>query len=152
MNTNLHFNNFLDFKTGDIVYACAYKYASNKDNKLNYQKPILGKLTLGKTQKEDEMRSDAAYVPYSNFEGCKERPSFFVPFGKNGTLVWSKAVSVFSRHFSYTEKEAIEFYNASIQEKINWHLKEIEELKEDLIKEHGQPEKNVKKYEHECER
>lgn len=154
MNTNLHFKNFSDFKTDDIVYACAYEYASNKDNKINYQKPILGKLTLGNSQKKDEERrtSDITYHPFLSSEETKEIPSYFVSFGKNGTLVWSKAVTVYSRHFSYTEKEAINFFNASIQEKINWHLEEIEKLKENLIKEHGQSEKekNINKYE--CER
>lgn len=113
------------FKVGDTVYACAYKYNKDKEGRQYFQKPILGKLVLGRTEAEGEF--------YLRTER-KIEPHYFVPFKKNGKdLAWSKVVSIYARYFTTDEEESKEFYNDLIQKQISWHESEIDKLKEDLL-------------------
>lgn len=113
------------FKVGDTVYACAYKYNRDKEGRQYFQKPVLGKLVLGRTLSEEE---------YYERTGRKTEPNFFVPLKKNGKdLAWSKVVSIYSRYFTTDEEESKEFYNDLIQKQIAWHESEIDKLKEDLL-------------------
>lgn len=113
------------FKVGDVVYACAYKYNRDKEGRQYFQKPILGKLVLGRTLSEEG---------YYERTGRKTEPNFFVPFKKNGKdLAWSKVVSIYSRYFTEDEEDSKEFYNDLIQKQITWHESEIDKLKEDLL-------------------
>lgn len=113
------------FKVGDTVYACAYKYNRDKEGRQYFQKPVLGKLVLGRNKSEEE---------YYQRTGRETEPNFFVPFKKNGKdLAWSKVVSIYSRYFTTDEEESREFYNNLIKEQIAWHESEINKLKEDLL-------------------
>lgn len=113
------------FKVGDTVYACAYEYKRDKEGRRYFQKPVLGKLVLGRTLSEEE---------YYERTGRKTEPNYFVPFKKNGKdLAWSKVVSIYARYFTTDEEESKEFYNDLIQKQISWHESEIDKLKEDLL-------------------
>lgn len=113
------------FKVGDIVYACAYKYNKYKDGRQYFQKPILGKLVLGRNEAEAE---------YYQRTGRKSEPNYFVPFKKNGKgLAWSKIVTIYSRYFTTDEEESKKYYNDLIKEQIAWHESEINKLREDLL-------------------
>lgn len=113
------------FKVGDSVYACAYKYNRDKEGRQYFQKPILGKLVLGRSETEED---------YYARTGRKTEPNYFVPFKKNGKdLAWSKVVTIYSRYFTDDEEESKEFYNDLIQKQISWHESEIDKLKGDLL-------------------
>lgn len=113
------------FKVGDTVYACAYQYNRDKEGRQFFQKPILGKLVLGRSETEE------AYYERTD---RKTEPNYFVPFKKNGKdLAWSKVVTIYSRYFTDDEEESKEFYNDLIQKQIAWHESEIDKLKEDLL-------------------
>lgn len=112
------------FKVGDTTYACAYEYTHDKNGKSKHQKPIRGMFTAGDTEAKNN-----EYI-------AKGQTSirYFVPFKKNGVdLAWSKAVSRYSRYYTSTLSECNELYNKLIQENINWHEREIEKLREDLV-------------------
>ena len=113
------------FKVGDIVYACAYQYNRDKEGRQYFQKPILGKLVLGRNEAE---------ANYYAKTGREAAPNYFVPFKKNDKdLAWSKVVTIYSRYFTDNEEESKEFYNDLIQKQIAWHELEIDKLKEDLL-------------------
>lgn len=133
MSKRLSVDNYAELlsKLGDKpVWASAYTYASTKESRLNYQKPIRGRIMRGETiakhliREKENLRANSRY--YSDY---------FVPFKKNSEeLAWSKAVHVYTREYSETEEESIKLFNEMIQENIDWHLKEIEKLKKELIK------------------
>ena len=55
-------------------------------------------------------------ITHGNPRGCGWE---FVPLKKDGTPAYSKAVSMYSRRYAATEKEAIKGYNAKIQKIID---------------------------------
>lgn len=113
-----------NFKLDDEVWACAYKPTTNKEGRSNYSKPIRGRLVAESTKSRDEFRRSRGYTDIMAF----------VPYKKNGKdLAWSKAVTIYSRYFTYSEKECREFYNDLIKQQILWHEQEIAKLKEELL-------------------
>lgn len=112
------------FNVGDTVYACAYKYTRDKEQKVFHQKPIAGMLMAGKTEPKHNQR---LAIGGNVIE-------YFVPFKKNSTeLAWSKAVSVTARNYASTYTECVELYNSLIKNAIIWHINEIEKLRGDLL-------------------
>lgn len=92
-----------------IVWACAYKHTSSKNEKQFYCKPIKGMLTTTQHNEESERYNLSHYK--LNY------PTYFVPFRKDATeltlenLAWSKAVRLTARRYADTEAESIEQYN-----------------------------------------
>lgn len=92
-----------------IVWACAYKHTSSKNEKHFYCKPIKGMLTTTQHNEESERYNLSHYK--LNY------PTYFVPFRKDATeltlenLAWSKAVRLTARRYADTEAESIEQYN-----------------------------------------
>ncbi len=115
-------------KSGTKLYACAYEYSLSKEHKQFYSKPVLGVLSF--TNKSYEKDQIDTYNGY---------PEYFIPYKKNRSddsydnLAFSKAVSIYARYYAETETECAELYNSLIQNNIDWHKKEIEKLKENLI-------------------
>lgn len=115
-------------KSGTKIYACAYEYNTSKEGRLFYQKPIYGVLSY--TNKK-ELKDT---IDTSNKE-CR----YFIPYKKNAkdlsysNLAFSQAVNTYSRFFFYNEEECIQKYNELIDDHIEWHLKQIEILKENRL-------------------
>ena len=92
-----------------IVWACAYKHTSSKNEKHFYCKPIKGMLTTTQHNEESERYNLSHYK--LNY------PTYFVPFRKDATeltlenLAWSKAVRLTARRYADTKTESIEQYN-----------------------------------------
>lgn len=113
-----------NFRLDDEVWACAYKPTNNKEGRSNYSRPIRGRLVAENTKSRDEFRRSRGYADIRAF----------VPYKKNGKdLAWSKAVTIYSRYFTFSEEECKEFYNNLIKEQIAWHEQEIAKLKEELL-------------------
>lgn len=111
------------YKSGDIVWACAFSRTDNDNSLLYHTKPVKGML-----------------VPYKRLTTCQndpnfksKSPSYFVPLSakKQGTdledLVWSKAVQLSSRCYADSEQECIDLYNQLIDEDIAFFKKQITE-------------------------
>lgn len=114
------------FLPGDEVWACAYSYDGNKEGRLYFQEPVLGKITCRNTESAEkrELQDTSTW----------HQPNYFVPYKKNGRdLAWSKAVSIGARCYAFSKEECIELYNELIQENINWHLNAIHELQDAMI-------------------
>ena len=113
-----------------IVWACAYKHTSSKNEKHFYCKPIKGMLTTTYHNVESERYNLNHYK--LNY------PSFFVPFRKDTTdltlenLAWSKSVRLSARYYADTEEESMEQYNelvlASIKDLLPIIQKDANEL------------------------
>lgn len=111
------------YKSGDIVWACAFQRTDNDLSLRYFSKPVKGML-----------------VPYEYLEMCQrtpdltlESPIYFIPFNakKHGTsiedLAWSKAVQLSSRCYADSEQECIDLYNQLIDEDIAFFKKQITE-------------------------
>lgn len=56
---------------------------------------------------------------YDDKEFASKPVEYFVPYKKRGDgLAWSKAVSIYNRHFAKTEDAAIKYFNAAIDDAI----------------------------------
>ena len=86
--------------------------------------PIKGMIMAGNTRERHN-----AVLKLSN---CP-KPNYFVPFGTNKRLSWSKAIHFQNYHYADTEQECIELYDDLIQNEINWHKAELQKLEEDLM-------------------
>ena len=110
------------FKSGDIVWACAFESTYGTDKLLFKQEPILGMVVSRKTLREIKSTNSYATIRY------------FIPFKKNAkfytleNLAWSKAVNIHSRKYATTEAECIELYNELIDDQILYHQERIYEI------------------------
>lgn len=102
-----------NFKPETTVWATAFEEARTKEALTSYCKPTKGILVCGKSLKEHENEISDAYKYSTN-----ATITHFVPFKKDGTPAWSKAVSIDSRVIADTEDEAKTFYNNAIDEAI----------------------------------
>lgn len=106
----MQFNNY---KTGDIVWACAFKRCSDNSAFEFYSEPTKGVLTYDGCE---------ALEKTHQHENATKTPRYFVPFKKNAKgcdfddLAWSKAVSRVARHYANTEQECIALYNKLIDD------------------------------------
>lgn len=111
------------FKSGDIVWACAFRRTDNDLSLRYFTKPVKGML-----------------LPYKRLETCQREPDltsksprYFVPLSakKQGTdledLAWSKAVEISSRCYADSEQECIDLYNKLIDEDIAFFNQKIAE-------------------------
>lgn len=107
------------FKAGDEIWACSYSLDDESK-----RKPMKGILSPCRYEKdyEEEKKKGSTYFNY------------FIPYKKDGSLSWKKAVKVYSLKYATTEDEAIEIYNDSIESHIAAHKKEIAALRKELIK------------------
>ena len=116
----------MKFKPGDTVWACAFKPAHDKESKQYFQRPIQGKLMAGASELSDA-ESRKRY-------GLEAQPTHFVPFKKGSTeLAWSKAVTIYARWVSDSFQECTEKYKSLVQEQIDWHEKELQELRKEIL-------------------
>ncbi len=115
-------------KSGTKVYACAYEYNTSKEGRFLHQTPILGVLSY----------TNKAYFK-DTIDDLNQNCKYFIPYKKNAkslsydNLAFSQAVSIYSRFFFYNMEECKDKYNSLINENIQWHLKQIERLKNDLL-------------------
>lgn len=121
-----------------IVWACAYKHTSSKNEKHFYCKPIKGMLTTTSYDVESERYNLTHYK--LNY------PTYFVPFRKNAknltleNLAWSKAVHLTARYYADTEAESIEQYNELVLTTIKEILPIIQKDTNELILDNLTPE------------
>lgn len=113
------------YKSGDIVWACAFSRTDNDNSLLYHTKPVKGMLVPYRTRHQ-----------YDEFPNWKyDSPSYFVPFSpkKQGLtiddLAWSKQVSISARCYADTEDECIELYNELIDNNIAYFQQLIDEDK-----------------------
>lgn len=115
------------FKVGDEVWACAFEPTKDKESKHNFCKPVKGVLVTDLIKERDEQNR-------KNNKRAEIR--YFIPYKQNGVdLARSRAVTIYSRYFCKTEEECKVLYNELVQECINWHLQEVEDLKQYLLEE-----------------
>ena len=100
-----------------LIWACDCKLTNSKEGMMLHHKPELGFLMCGKDEKHHEL--------YKN----NGRIGFFVPIGKNGKPVWSRAVNIAARCYADTEAECIELYNELVDESIASMNAIVEKLK-----------------------
>lgn len=103
--------------SGDIVYACRYE---RKNGKVYNTPPIRGMLM---------------YSPDKglNQKTTRKNVNYFIPFNKKGTeLVYSKAVRVYSRTYTKTEKDCALAYIHKIKQYENQLLSELNEIQTTL--------------------
>lgn len=113
------------WKVGDIVWACAFKYAGTKESKHLYQTPIKGMFTHSKCP--EDIKDISTTKQYKHIR-------YFIPFKKNGKdLAYSKAVNYNARCYADYEYECINLYNELIQKNIDWHKSCIKDLCDLLI-------------------
>lgn len=117
------------YRVGDVVWACAYECAGNKESKRLFQEPVKGQLTASKKES-----ANVAIIASAAQRGAYLEPQYFVPYKKNGVdLAWSKAVKFSSRMCADTYDESVELYNDKIQEYIDWFENEVKEMKAQKI-------------------
>lgn len=113
---------------GDIVWACGYQHASNKESKKYFAKPVRGMLTTTNYEMDEENKPIYMDKTYCG------KIRYFVPFKKNGKgLAWSQAVSYSARCYADSEEECIELYNELIDDAIAVHQQIIASLQNDKI-------------------
>lgn len=101
------------FKHKDEIWAFACQTGRNdlyaNTVSLNaFSEPVKG--VLSSTRYED---------CYDNKTIKSKTVEYFVPYKKRGEgLAWSKAVSIYSRHFTETEDAAVKYFNAAIDDAI----------------------------------
>lgn len=93
------------FKAGDELWATAYSLNNPKDTKALKCTPVKGVLSM--SNKTIELSDKDHY------------PVYFIPYGKNGKPVFSRAVNVASRVYATTQKEAVELYNEAVTQIVN---------------------------------
>lgn len=93
------------FKAGDELWATAYSLNSPKDTKALKCTPVKGVLSMSNKMIE---LSDKDYCP-----------EYFIPYGKNGKPVFSRAVNVASRVYATTQEEAVDLYNDAVTQIVN---------------------------------
>jgi hypothetical protein len=103
------------FKTGDEIYAAAYRLNSTKTSNALKCLPVKGVFSCSKY--EDVPVDDTPDIRY------------FIPYGKSGKLLFSKAVDVDSRQYATTYEEAVEVYNKAISNV----AEKFEELKQQTL-------------------
>lgn len=98
-----------NLKHEQIVWACAYNEDNNYDYSHLKQLPIRGMIL-------DKYKAGIDKPKYSSW--------VFVPLNKDGKIVKSKVVDVYSRSYANTYEECIDLYNGLVQERID-RLNEI---------------------------
>lgn len=114
----------LEKHPGMTIYACAYEHNDSFTNKRFSQKPVLGMLTKARTERLHKELMQKFTNNYAHY---------FVPFGKSGKLLWSKAVEIRNRKYADTEQECKDLYNNLVKNEIKFHEKLIDEIQKDLI-------------------
>lgn len=122
-----------ELKCEDVVWACMYEYTYDKEAKKLFQKPVKGVITASRYESYhndyvERLKNSENY----GREGYGTQ--YFVPFKKNGKdLAWSKAVKVYNRRYARNEVDCIHLFNRLILNIVDWHNKEIEELKKEML-------------------
>lgn len=112
------------FKSGDVIYACAYSGTLKNDGRSLFQKPIKGIFTVANTEAKNKLALS---------KGCTGI-RYFVPFKINGVdLSWCRAVRISSRCYATSMEECIELYNSLVNYSISWHEDRIKGIRKDLI-------------------
>lgn len=94
--------------TGTELWACAFEEISDKKGFKLFQMPVKG--ILVSAEYADSYEKDT-----------NKPPKYFVPYGKNGELLWSKCVSLSARSYATSEKECEEMFKELISRCIAWH-------------------------------
>ena len=128
---------------GDKVYAYRFKTSSRQNNTdeskdmpigIRYiQKPVLGVFTHSDNE-QSENRIREKIAKGEDIKDFEKEIRYFVPCRKDGKgLVWSKAVTIYSRMFTSDYGEAVEDYNRQVYNKIVTYEKYIDALRELMI-------------------
>lgn len=86
----------MGYHAGDSIWGVMFQLSTNKKRILNRCTPVSGVLSWTND-------SDYSISEYTD-------PNYFIPYGKNGKLCYSKAVRTYSRCYATTEHDAKELY------------------------------------------
>lgn len=113
-------------KVGDEVWACEYVYNFGKECVELKCPPCKG--ILSQTSHKYKKVSEEAHK-FLIESGNTESIGYFVPYGKNGKLSWSKAVYLHSRHYAKDEESCKVLYEQRVNsciEKAKYIISEIQ--------------------------
>lgn len=108
---------------GDEIWACAFEEAQNRTARKLAQKPVRGILTHYNNELAHNSMDLSVWKPIR----------YFVPYGKNGKPVWSRAVQVGSRLYADTEDECRMAYDSAVLSAVIFHLKQADEILQNTV-------------------
>lgn len=110
-------------KPGDRIWAVAYALNKEKTKAGQCVRPVFGELSdVGKA------------CSINTHDRTKKTPvNYFVPHGKNGTPVFSKAVKLYTRMYADTEHEAAVLFDMLVRQEAAELRRTADALEQDLL-------------------
>lgn len=94
----------MGYHAGDSIWGVMFQISTNKKRVLNRCLPVPGVLSWT----NDPMYSVSEYPD----------PKYFIPYGRNGKLCYSRAVRTYSRCYATTEHDARKLYEELVHHAI----------------------------------
>lgn len=121
----------MDYQNQEPIWGYAFELSESRTHAYINLKPTKGILSPDRT------------APFTCPDGTPFQPSherlhrpakYFVPYNKNGTIIWSKARNIYNTRFAKTETEATYEYNKLVADAIESLYKTAAQLGEEFVK------------------